>query len=98
MWKAKLSDPWSDLVIVLTLGIFILAPFLKGFTHELLLEAAVFLVSVELIIMASKNTKTASRVEQHLNRGTARTQGLWERHRTSCISLMHGIPMLRRRR
>jgi hypothetical protein len=68
MWKPKLSDPWSDLVIVLTLGIFILAPFLKGFTHELLLEAAVFLVSVKLIIMASKNTKTASRVEQHLKR------------------------------
>jgi len=68
MPKSKLSDPWSLLVIILTLGIFILAPFLKGFTHELLLEAAVFLVSVKLIIMASKNTKTAVRVEEHLKR------------------------------
>jgi len=68
MPKSKLSDPWSLLVIILTLGIFILAPFLKGFTHELLLEAAVFLVSVKLIIMASKNTKTAVRVEKHLKR------------------------------
>ncbi len=68
MRKSKFSDPWSVLVIILTLGIFVLAPFLKGFTHELLLEAAVFLVSVKLIIMASKNTKTADRVEEHLAR------------------------------
>jgi hypothetical protein len=68
MWKSMSSDPWSVLVIVLTFGIFILASYLKGFTHELLLEAGVFLVSVKLIVMASKNTKTASRVEQHLKR------------------------------
>ncbi len=68
MWKSISSDPSSTVVIILTFGIFILAPFLKGFTHELLLEAAVFLVSVKLIIMASKNTKTAVRVEEHLKR------------------------------
>ena len=68
MWKSISSDPWSVLVIVLTFGIFILASYLKGFTHELLLEAGVFLVSVKLIIMASKNSKTADRVERHLKR------------------------------
>lgn len=68
MSKSKFPDPWSIVVIVLTVGIFILASFLKGFTHELLLEAGVFLVSVKLIIMGSKNTKADNRVEQQLNR------------------------------
>jgi hypothetical protein len=68
MWKSISSDPWSTVVVILTFGIFILASTLKGFTHELLLEAGVFLVSVKLIIMASKNTKTARRVEHHLKR------------------------------
>ncbi len=62
MWKSKSSDPWSIVVIVLTVGLFILAAFLKGFTHELLLEAGVFLVSVKLIMMASKNTRSDSRI------------------------------------
>ena len=43
---SKLLDFWSLVVIVLTLPLFLLALFLKGFTHELLLEAGVFLVSV----------------------------------------------------
>ncbi len=68
MSKSKFADPWSIVVILLTVGLFILASFLKGFTHELLLEAGVFLVSVKLIVMASKNTKTDSRIEQQLNR------------------------------
>jgi hypothetical protein len=62
----KSSDPWSGVVIIVTLGLFGLALFLKGFTREVLLEAAVFLVSVKLILMARKNTETATRVEQHL--------------------------------
>ena len=68
MWKSKSSDPWSIVVIVLTVGLFILAAFLKGLTHELLLEAGVFLVSVKLIMMASKNTRSDSRIEQQLDR------------------------------
>jgi hypothetical protein len=68
MSKSKSPDPWSIVVIVLTVGIFILASFLKGFTHELLLEAGVFLVSVKLIMMARRNTKNDSRIEQQLNR------------------------------
>jgi hypothetical protein len=35
-------------------------------THELLLEAGVFLVSVKLILMAKKNTETQDRLEQRL--------------------------------
>jgi hypothetical protein len=62
----KSSDPWAIITIVLSCGLFVLALFLKGFTHELLLEAGVFLVSLKLILMAKKNTETENRLEQHL--------------------------------
>jgi hypothetical protein len=42
------------------------ALFIKGFTHELVLEAGVFLVSVKLILMAQKNTETENRLEERL--------------------------------
>jgi hypothetical protein len=63
----KSSDPWSIIIIVLTVGLFVLALFLKGFTHDLLLESGVFLVSAKLILMAKRNAETESRLEQHLN-------------------------------
>ena len=62
----KSSDPWSIVIIVLTVGLFALALFLKGFTHDLLLEGGVFLVSAKLILMAKRNAETESRLEQHL--------------------------------
>ena len=49
-------DFWSLLIIVITFLLFLTALFLKGFTHDLLLEAGVFLVSFKLIIMAYKNS------------------------------------------
>lgn len=42
----------SVIVIVITYILFTMALFTTGFTHDLLLEAGVFLVSVKLIIMA----------------------------------------------
>jgi hypothetical protein len=62
----KSSDPWAIIIIVLSCGLFVAALFLKGFTHELLLEAGVFLVSLKLILMAKKNTEIESRLERHL--------------------------------
>jgi hypothetical protein len=62
----KSTDPVAVIVIALSVGLFVLALFLKGFTHELLLEAGVFLVSVKLILMAKKNAETEDRLEQHL--------------------------------
>jgi len=47
-------DPWSAVVIALTLVLFVVSIFVKGFTHELLLEAGVFLVSIKLILMAQR--------------------------------------------
>ena len=66
MKRSKSSDPWAVLTIVLSVGLFLLALFVKGFTHEMLLEAGVFLVSAKLILMAKKNTETEYRLEQRL--------------------------------
>ncbi|MEY2603701.1 MAG: hypothetical protein QOH31_1482 [Verrucomicrobiota bacterium] len=62
-------------IIVITLLLFVIALFEKGFTHDLLLEAGVFLVSVKLIIMSYKSNqatqdirKQLSEIEQAINR------------------------------
>jgi hypothetical protein len=60
------SDPWASIIISLSVGLFVVALFIKGFTHELLLEAGVFLVSAKLILMAKKNAETEYRLEQRL--------------------------------
>ena len=62
------SDPWSVVVIALTLVLFVVSVFVKGFTHELLLEAGVFLVSMKLILMAEKNSLSTRRTGQKLDR------------------------------
>jgi hypothetical protein len=43
------------------------AVFTKGFTHDLLLEAAVFLVSVKLIVMAYKNIGATDSLHKKLD-------------------------------
>jgi hypothetical protein len=62
----KSIDPWSGLVILLTIGLFGLSLAVKGITHELFIESGVFLVSVKLILMAGKNAAFEERLEQHL--------------------------------
>ena len=52
----KYFDVGSLAVIVITFVLFVAALFTKGFTHDLLLEAGVFLVSVKLIMMAYKSS------------------------------------------
>jgi hypothetical protein len=64
----KSSDPWSVVVIVLTVGLFLTALFVKGFTHALFLEAGVLLVSIKLILMAQRIAKTEESLERHLMR------------------------------
>jgi hypothetical protein len=61
------SDPWSTVVIALTMVLFLVSIFVKGFTHELLLETGVFLVSIKLILMAHKNGLAASSTSQRLD-------------------------------
>ncbi|MBW2407970.1 MAG: hypothetical protein JRF17_11415 [Deltaproteobacteria bacterium] len=52
----KYFDTGSMVVIIITFVLFTLALFTKGFTHDLLLEAGVFLVSVKLILMGYNNS------------------------------------------
>jgi hypothetical protein len=61
------TDPWSAVVIVVTLVLFGLALFLKGLTHDLLIEAGVFLVSVKLIIMGYKQAIASERLHEELD-------------------------------
>ena len=63
----KYLGPGTTLVILTTLGLFIAALFVKGFTHDLLLEAAVFLVSVKLIILSYRNTKGVEAIQDKLD-------------------------------
>jgi hypothetical protein len=42
MASYKSSHPWSAIVIVLTAGRFALALLVKGFTHDLFIEATYF--------------------------------------------------------
>jgi hypothetical protein len=63
----KHFDVWSFLVMAMTLVLFVAALFTQGFTHDLLLEAGVFLVSVKLILMAYKNSVVNDTVQQKLD-------------------------------
>jgi hypothetical protein len=63
---SKHYDPWAVVVIALTLILFIAALFLKGFGHDMLLEAGVFLISVKLIMMSYKNSVLAYAMQERL--------------------------------
>jgi hypothetical protein len=62
----KHFDFWSILVIALTLVLFVIALVIKGLTHDVLLEAGVFMVSVKLILMSHKNSVLAIETEDRL--------------------------------
>ena len=62
----KYFDFWSLLVIVTTFLLFTVSLFFTGLTHELFLEAGVFLVSVKLIMMAYKGEKHTRRIKTEL--------------------------------
>jgi hypothetical protein len=59
-------DIASLLVILLTLVLFVAALYSTGFTHDLLLEAGVFLVSVKLILMSYKNAVSSLELKAEL--------------------------------
>ena len=58
----KHLDLGSTIILLITLVLFIAALFVKGFTHDILLEAGVFLVSVKVIMMAYKISQHASEI------------------------------------
>ena len=62
----KHFDASSFLIIIITLILFVIALFTKGLTHDLLLEAGVFLVSVKLILMAYNNSVNSKQLLNEL--------------------------------
>ncbi len=60
-------DLGSIIIIVITFALFCMALFTKGFTHDMLLEGGVFLVSVKLIMMAFKNSSHNQKLENELS-------------------------------
>ena len=62
----KHFDTPTVIVIIVTFVLFAVALFVKGFTHDLLLEAGVFLVSVKLMLMGYKNSVTNKKMMDEL--------------------------------
>lgn len=60
-------DVPTTIVAVLTLALFVAALFVKGLTHDLFLEAAVFLVSAKLLMMMHSNRQAALRMEKKID-------------------------------
>jgi len=62
----KHFDTKSLTVIVITFILFLLALFTQGLTHDLFLEAGIFLVSVKLILMGYKISVTNEAIQKEL--------------------------------
>lgn len=62
----KHFDTPTVIIIIITFVLFAIALFVKGFTHDLLLEAGVFLISVKLILLGYKNSVTNSKLLEEL--------------------------------
>jgi hypothetical protein len=60
-------DAGSLAAIVITLILFVMALYFTGFTHDLLVEAGVFLVSVKLILMSYKNAVASHKLHDELS-------------------------------
>jgi uncharacterized membrane protein len=63
----KYFDPGIIILILITVLLFTVALFAKGFTNALLLEAGVLLVSIKLIMMAYRNSLNYSDLKKELN-------------------------------
>jgi hypothetical protein len=63
----KHFDPALLIVITITFVLFAAALFTKGFTHDLLLEAGVLLVSIKLIMMAHRQSTNGEAFRRRLN-------------------------------
>lgn len=66
MQHRAILDIGSYITVGITLVLFLVALLVKGFTHDVLLEAGVFLVSIKLIIMGYKNGMATREVRTEL--------------------------------
>jgi len=65
--KAQLMDRGSFIIASVTLVLFVAALFAKGITHDLFLEAGIFLVSAKLILMNYKNSLAVKLIHEKLD-------------------------------
>jgi hypothetical protein len=63
-FKKSIIDIASVITITATFVLFAAAAFTKGWTHDLLLETGVFMVSVKLILSAYKTNERLERIER----------------------------------
>jgi hypothetical protein len=68
MARNRFIDTGSLIVAAVTLLFFVTALFAKGLTHDLFLEAGVFLVSVKIILMAHRNGVATRDLNQKLDK------------------------------
>lgn len=61
-------DIGSIVVSVVTLALFVAALFTKGITHDLFLEAGIFLVSVKIILLSHGNRVNLAKIEEKIDR------------------------------
>ena len=59
-------DFGSVLIIAITFILFVVSLFVKGLSHDILLDSAVFLVSVKIIIMSFKNESYIKELSKQL--------------------------------
>ena len=63
---SRYFDTWTIVVIILTIVLFVVALFVKGFTHQLLIEAGVLLVSIKIILMSYQNIRNFEELKKDL--------------------------------
>lgn len=78
----KHYDPWAIVVIAITLILFVTALFLKGFSHDMMQETGVFLVSLKLILMGYKSSVRALKTEDRLDQILALLRSMPDRPHT----------------
>jgi hypothetical protein len=57
----------SLVISIITLALFIAALFVKGLTHDIFLEAGVFLVSVKIILLGNRNRTAIAQLDKKLD-------------------------------
>lgn len=66
--RRRRIDRASLVTILVTVLLFGVAVVEKGFTHEILLEAGVFLISVKLILASAKNDIVMDEIQDQLDK------------------------------
>ena len=65
---AKYVGTGSAVLIVVTLALFVVSLFVKGFTKDMLIEGAVFLVSAKLIVSSYRSSGDARAILERIDR------------------------------